>query len=186
VRELNRKVLVILVALMAVAMLATPLIGTAEACIYRRPCRRPVVRTLTLTGTFDTYGQANPPFDWGPYATTFEKGDKLVIFWKGLPVVWGGDIVGSGTYSGIWEITNFGAPDSEFVALFGIFTVKDGWFKDVGTGNLVMAGVMGSIDYGEYAILCGTGALLGARGTMRTTPIGPATYLFTMEIKVIS
>ena len=174
----------IAVALMAVAMLATPLLGTAEACIYRRPCRRPVVRTLTLTGTYDTYAANNPPEDlWGPYATTFEKGDKLVIFWKGLPIVWGGDIVGSGTYTGIWVITNFGTADMKVVVPFSISTVKDGWFKDIGIGTLVMVSSEGT----SYTILCGTGDLRGARGTMTLTPIiHPSNLAFTMEIKVIS
>jgi hypothetical protein len=67
VKEIKRKVLAIAVALMAVVILATPLLGTAEACGFRRRWRRATFcgREMTVTDMDDyteyvgTLGGAN-------------------------------------------------------------------------------------------------------------------------------
>jgi hypothetical protein len=61
VKEVKRKVLVIAVALMAVTMLVTPMVGTAQAFRPRRPLTFEATFELRNPATFPYPGDFNPP-----------------------------------------------------------------------------------------------------------------------------
>lgn len=65
---MNRKVLVIAVALLAAVMLATPLLCTAEACGFRRIWRR----SQTFEATFELRNPESEPYPGGEILATPE------------------------------------------------------------------------------------------------------------------
>ena len=188
---MNKKILIFATALLAVAMLATPLFGTAQACGWRRP-----FATKTLTGSYYIYPESTQ-FDWGPYATvypesahTYSPGEDFVIVWKDVPVEWTGDIAGCGTYSGVWFVNDFFTEDGETKA-YGIFVIDDAEVEGVGTGKLVIYGeayTVGLVDvYNSIRVLWGTGDLRGIKGS-GTSVVDPTSmgkiYDYTMEVKI--
>ena len=176
---MNKKILAL--TLFTVVMLTIPLIGTAQACRWRRR-----VITKTLTGTYYVYTEANPPVDmWGPYATvypaTYEPGDNINVVWKNLPQLWTGDIMGDGTYTGIWFWTDFQTPDNELKS-YGIQVIKNAVVDGVGTGNLVIY----AKDY-SMRILWGTGDLRGIKGTGTAEAVTGSfgtIFDYTLEVKI--
>jgi hypothetical protein len=171
---MNRKVLGIAVVLMAVAMLATPLFGTAQAC----RCRRQLVEK-TLTGRYYVYPEDNPPVDlWGPYATLYETEDKLIVIWKNLPEQWTGGLSGWGTYSAIWSVISYPTNMKDY----GIDVIKDAVVDGIGTGDLVIYNSMRALK-----ILWGTGDLRGIKGT-GTIVVVPGSmgtiFDYTLEVQI--
>ena len=154
--------------------------GTGGPSHVGTACNWPDI--VTLTGTYDVFTESNPPDDpWGPYATTYEKGDKLIVVWRDLPLEWGGDVTGAGTYRGVWVISNFGTEEQEVSVYRSVSTIQNGEFTGIGTGNLVLRGV--STGGFDYAVAYGTGDLRGTEGTMMLTPLSPVNYQFTMDLK---
>jgi hypothetical protein len=74
---MNKKFLVIAVALMAVAMLAAPLIGNAEACCYGRRWRRPAVATVEYS--IQVWPALPLPADYEPIT-----GDNIAMGFRNL------------------------------------------------------------------------------------------------------
>ena len=120
-------------------------------------CRRQLVER-TLTGRYYVYPEADPSGGdfWGPYATLYETDDKLIVIWKKLPQQWTGDIVGWGTYSGLWSVISWPTDMKDY----GISVIKDAVVEGIGTGDLIIYNSMLALK-----ILWGTGDLRGMEGT---------------------
>lgn len=165
---MNGKVLVVAVALMAVAMLAVPM----SVAYATKP------ETRTLTGTFYILvGQ-------GGSTKTIMAGesDNVLLKHKDIPVLWTGDIAGSGVYSGEWLVK--GGPiiqGGELKVAIGHYVLEDAVVDGIGVGDLSI----GHNKYGlDYLIKSGTGDLSSIRGKGTITPIDFITYDYEIVIQI--
>ena len=160
-KEVKRKVLVIAVALMAVAMLALP-ISVVSAT-------KPT--TMTLSGTIYILGEGT-----GSIFVAGESGNNLLKF-RDVPVLWTGDIAGSGVYNGNWLDKG-----GDLVLDVGVGThvLEDVTIDGVGTGDLTI----GQNHVWNYFIKSGSGDLSSIRGKGTITMVNPVTYDYELEIQI--
>jgi hypothetical protein len=171
---MNKKVLVIAVALMAVAMLALPISATYAT--------KPEPTTMTLTGTFYIY----PPLaaEW----RAFPAGESGNSIWKfrGLPVVWTGGIeagslgvppVPGGYYDGNWVIFNVGT-DPE-VSTVGITILEGASITGIGTGDLKIFGKDETL-----RIISGTDDFKGIKGTGTFDKVTAVKYSYELVVQI--
>jgi hypothetical protein len=156
---MNRKVLVIAVALMAVAMIALP-ISVVSAT-------KPT--TMTLSGKIYVLGT-------GSIFPAGESGNVLLKF-RDVPVLWTGDIAGSGVYNGNWLDKG-----GDLVLDVGVGThvLEDVTIDGVGTGDLTI----GQNHVWNYFIKSGSGDLSSIRGKGTITMVNPVTYDYELEIQI--
>jgi len=159
VKEVKRKVLVIAVALMVVAMLALP-ISLVSAT-------KPT--TMTLSGTISVLGT-------GSIFLAGESGNVLLKF-RDVPVLWTGDIAGSGVYNGNW-LDKGG--DMILDVGVGTHALEDVTIDSVGTGDLTI----GQNHVWNYFIKSGSGDLSSIRGKGTITMVNPVTYDYELEIQI--
>jgi hypothetical protein len=159
VKTVKRKVLVIAVALMAVAMLALP-ISVVSAT-------KPT--TMTLSGKIYVLGT-------GSIFPAGESGNVLLKF-RDVPVLWTGDIAGSGVYNGNWLDKG-----GDLVLDVGVGThvLEDVTIDGVGTGDLTI----GQNHVWNYFIKSGSGDLSSIRGKGTITMVNPVTYDYELEIQI--
>jgi hypothetical protein len=160
--KMNKKVGIFAVLLVA-ATLALP-ISFASAT---KP------QTKILTGTYVT------PFD-PTKVTIIPAGDSGNAAWKfrDAPVIWLGDIAGSGVYNGNW-LTKGGplAYGGEIVLTTGTYVLTDVIIDGIGNGDLTL-GQNG----GHLFVKSGSGDLSSIRGTGTITGGGP--YAYELEIQI--
>jgi hypothetical protein len=159
VKTVKRKVLVIAVALMAVAMIALP-ISVVSAT-------KPT--TMTLSGKIYVLGT-------GSIFPAGESGNVLLKF-RDVPVLWTGDIAGSGVYNGNWLDKG-----GDLVLDVGVGThvLEDVTIDGVGTGDLTI----GQNHVWNYFIKSGSGDLSSIRGKGTITMVNPVTYDYELEIQI--
>ena len=161
-KTVKRKVLVIAVALMAVAMLALP-ISVVSAT-------KPT--TMTLSGTIYILGEGT-----GSIFVAGESGNNLLKF-RDVPVLWTGDIAGSGVYNANW--LDKGGDMVVDVAV-GTHVLEDVTIDGVGTGDLSI----GHNHFGwDYFIKSGTGDLSSIRGKGTLTMVNPVEYDYELEVQI--
>ena len=158
-KTVKRKVLVIAVALMAVAMIALP-ISVVSAT-------KPT--TMTLSGKIYVLGT-------GSIFPAGESGNVLLKF-RDVPVLWTGDIAGSGVYNGNWLDKG-----GDLVLDVGVGThvLEDVTIDGVGTGDLTI----GQNHVWNYFIKSGSGDLSSIRGKGTITMVNPVTYDYELEIQI--
>ena len=149
----------IAVALMAVAMLALP-ISVVSAT-------KPT--TMTLSGKIYVLGT-------GSIFPAGESGNVLLKF-RDVPVLWTGDIAGSGVYNGNWLDKG-----GDLVLDVGVGThvLEDVTIDGVGTGDLTI----GQNHVWNYFIKSGSGDLSSIRGKGTITMVNPVTYDYELEIQI--
>jgi hypothetical protein len=171
----NKKALVMAVALISVAMLALP-VSAAYAI-------KPEPTTMTLTGTFYIY----PPLvaEW----RVFPAGESGNSIWKfrDLPVVWeGGIVAGSkgnpptpgGYYDGNWVIFDVGTPD-QVVSTVGISILEGASIEGIGTGDLKI------FEKDEtLRIISGTDDFEGIKGTGTFDKKTAVSYSYTLVVQI--
>jgi hypothetical protein len=157
---MNKKAGVFIV-LLVVATLALPLSFVSAS----KP------ETKTLTGTFVT------PYDPSK-VTIITAGDSGNGAWKfrDAPVIWSGDISGSGVYNGNW-LTKGGplASGGEIVLTTGTYVLTGVTIDGIGTGDLTL-GQNG----GHLFVKSGSGDLSSIRGTGTIT--GGGSYELEIQI----
>jgi hypothetical protein len=167
VREVNRKVLGIVFVLMAVAMLALS-VSTAYAT-------KPV--TMTLTGTWSVQGLGDS------YAVEAGMSGNLIWKFRNVPVLWTGDISGSGIMDASELVTEETAP----ICFVGAGTH---FLEDVtinvpdeftGTGDLTIGFNKDAL---QYFIKSGSDDLRSIRGKGTITPVGMIEFDYQFEIQI--
>jgi hypothetical protein len=161
--RMNKKVLVIVVALMAVAMLALP-ISVVSAT-------KPT--TMTLSGTIYILGEGT-----GKIFVAGESGNNLLKF-RDVPVLWTGDIAGSGVYNANWLDKVSG--DMVVDVAVGTHVLEDAMVDGIGVGDLSIGH---NKDGFEYFIKSGTGYLSSIRGKGTLTMVNPVTYDYELEVQI--
>ena len=156
---MNRKFLLIAVACLALAMLALP-ISVVSAT-------KPT--TMTLSGTINVLGT-------GIILPAGESSNVLLKF-RDVPVVWTGDIAGSGVYNGNWLDKG-----GDLVLDVGVGThvLEDVTIDGVGSGDLTI----GQNHVWNYFIKSGSGDLSSIRGKGTITMVNPVTYDYELEIQI--
>ena len=159
-KEVNKKVLGIVIALAAV-VLALP-ISAAYA-------EKPTIE-LTLSGKYWMM-DANP--DHMKVFTTGNSGNTMFKF-RGFVSVWTGDIAGSGVYNGNW------VSKSPFEGTYtGCFILEDVTIAGVGSGDLRI----GALGF-DLRIESGSGDLRSIRGKGTTTMVSMIEWDYELEIQI--
>jgi hypothetical protein len=170
---MNKKVLVIAVTLMVVAMLAL-LVSTVYAI---KP------ETMTLSGSTYVIGSGTQrSFDAG------ESGSELIKF-KDLPVVFTGDIIagdlGTLTPGGVCD-TNWLVKEPLVDWVFtGTFTLQDATIAGIGTGDLKIGMLFkDGMSAARWTIESGTGDLSSIRGRGTALQVGMYKYNYEFEVQI--
>jgi len=152
---MNRKLLVVFVALMAVVMLATPVFA-------EKP------NTLTLTGTLFILGQGD-----GDEIYAGESDNHLLKL-RNSPDLWTGDISGSGIADGNWLIKG-----GSLAVAVGTYYLEDVTVAGVGTGDLTL-GYRGL----DLWVKSGSDDLRSIRGRGTVTPVTFIKYTYELVIQI--
>ena len=156
--EVNKKLLVIA---LAVAMLALPM----SAVSATKP------ETMTLTGTYYVLGMGD--------SYMVEAGESGITLWRwrNMPMLWTGDISGSGVNNG-----NSLIMEGPFADVgVGTFFLEDVTIDDVGTGDLTI-GTYG--DGLQGLIKSGSDDLRSIRGKGTFTPVDMFEFDYTFEVQI--
>jgi hypothetical protein len=196
----NKKLLAMAVALMAVAMLATPLFGTAQACGYGGRWKKPEFIPVTATQhpSLPPIPAFDPQTEWNWWITK----DGRWVVGRDIGHNFYGDVtIGSETYAftgslKISLVVNL-ATDQGVVCFTNVeWLLKDadvvvGTFKGSMCGKIVVHAYFGMdplngfpspimSDYDVYGILKGTGMFEGQTLTLRGTKLaGAAPFEYT-------
>ena len=141
--------------------------------IYSVSATKP--ETITLTGTF--YVMPDPQGTDGKFMVAGESGNILAK-WRGVQVMWTGDIAGNGYYYGNWLIK----PESTAADIsVGTHFLEDATTIGVGTGNLAIGHNHDGLD---YFVKSGSGDFSSIRGRGFITPIDAITYDYEIVIQI--
>lgn len=157
-REAKKKVLVIAVALMAVAMLALPM------CTV---CAKNNLKFIHVQGDMMVTAQGTLEF------TPAGESSNQILVVTGNTMTWTGGIAGDADASGHFLAHNFGTPDAYSTAR-NIHTFTDA-VVDGKQGDMTIITV-GSYNQGHWRILSGTGELAGIHGEGTVWPIVAPAY----------
>ena len=152
---MNRKIVVLAVALLAMAMLAVPVFA-------EKP------NTMTLTGTLVIVGQGDN------YVIHAGKSDNILPKLRNSPDLWTGDISGSGIADGNWLIKG-----GELAHSVGTYYLEDAAVVGVGTGDLAL-GYSGL----DLWIKSGSDELRSIRGKGTFTMVNPIKYNYELVIQI--
>lgn len=152
--------------------LSSIILAMLTISIYAVSATQPVTKTLTGTFTMGFNPEAIKYFDAG------ESGNTLTKI-RGFPVVWEGDIAGSGYYYAnmLSKLDNILSDVS-----VGTHYLEDVTITGIGVGDIAIGHNQGGLD---YFIKSGSGDLSSIRGKGTITPLGflgPYSYEFEVQI----
>jgi hypothetical protein len=155
---MNRKVLVIAVALMAVAMLAVPI-----SAVY-------ATKPTHVEGTF-------VPTPGSTYVTR-QADDNFIVEIEG-PHAWTGSFEGTSYSEGRWVWHKFfdSDPENDFLRVHVVYTLNVEYDDLTGTLTILATG-------GTWTIISGTGDLANLHGQGTTYAIDPSIFLMGYEGQV--
>jgi len=156
---MNRKVLVMAVACLAVAMLATPLV-----------CAAKTTKLITVTGTF--YGLPGGTWILDPAG----KSDNTILTIVDGIVIWEGDIAGPSTYSGRTVLHAGGERDNKE----GVWTITATVSDENGvphSGTLFIKRAQAN-----WRIIGGTDGLANLHGEGTSEDIGFPYWAYTGQV----
>ena len=164
---MNRKVLVIAVALMAVAMLAVPM-----SAVY-------ATKPMPVSGTFMVFPDGD--------LIIRQAGNSHNTIWilSGTTVMWTGDIEGIASYESRWVAHSHDDPEKFGINTRTLYTIEATVDEKCGT-LYIEAIALGPSGPHKWVIIGGTGELanLHGQGTFRddtTTPY-PFDYLYSGQV----
>jgi hypothetical protein len=160
VKEMNRKVLVIAVALMAVAMIALPISAVSAT------------KPMPVSGTFTMFPGVISENNAG-------NSDNSIWTFEDLPVIFDGGIIGTGSYDGRWVVHNYDDPLALWVNSKGHYEIEA--TVDGKSGTLYIeagsnSGHPTTLKPAKWRIIGGTGELANLHG--QGTFIGETIFLY--------
>ena len=158
---MKKKILGIFVSLLAVAMLTLPL---STVC-----AKKPV--TMTLTGTYFVRGMGDS------YMVEAGKSGITLWRWVNMPMLWTGDISGSGVNNG-----NSLIKEGPFADVgVGTFSLEDVTIDGVGTGDLTIGTYRDGL---QGFIKSGSDDLRSIRGKGTFTPVDIFEFDYAFEVQI--